>query len=53
MKEFRIQASQTVVDLLLEEESQALELLQTAVEKPVLLEVESSYNQEQWDVVLA
>ena len=53
MKEFRIQASQTVVDLLLEEESQALELLQAAVEKPVLLEVESSYNQEQWDVVLA
>ena len=32
-KEFHIQASQTVIDMLLEEESQALELLQAFVEK--------------------
>ena len=53
MKEFRILASQTVVDLLLEEESQALELLQQAIERPILLEVESVYTQEQWDVIIA
>ena len=53
MKEFRILASQTVIDLLLEEESQALELLQQAIERPILLEVESVYTQEQWDVIIA
>ena len=53
MKEYRILASQTVIDLLLEEESQALELLQTAVGKPILLEVENAYSQEEWDVILA
>ena len=52
-KEFHIQASQTVIDMLLEEESQALELLQAFVEKPVHLEVEPSYTQEQFDVILA
>ena len=50
---FRILASQTVIDLLLEEESQALELLQQAIERPILLEVESVYTQEQWDVIIA
>lgn len=39
--------------MLLEEESPALELLQQTVEKPVLLEVENTYSQEEWDVVLA
>lgn len=53
MKEFRILASQTVIDLLLEEESQALELLQQSIEKPILLEVESAYPQEEWDVIIA
>ena len=48
-----ILASQTVIDLLLEEESQALELLQQAIERPILLEVESVYTQEQWDVIIA
>lgn len=52
-KEFRIQASQSVIDMLLEDESQALELLQNFIEKPVLLDVEPVYTQEQWDVVLA
>ena len=52
-KEFRIVASEVVIDMLLEEESAALELLQKCVQKPVLLEVESSYHQEDYDVVLA
>ena len=52
-KEFRIVASEVVIDMLLEEESAALELLQSCVQKPVLLEVESSYHQEDYDVVLA
>lgn len=52
-KEFHIQASETVINMLLEEESAALELLQTFVEKPILLEVEPSYTQEQYDVILA
>ena len=52
-KEFRIQASQSVIDMLLEDESPALELLQASIEKPVLLEVEPSYTQEVWDVILA
>lgn len=52
-KEFRIVASEVVIDMLLEEESAALELLQNCVQKPVLLEVESSYYQEDYDVVLA
>lgn len=52
-KEFRILASQTVIDLLLEEESPALELLQQSVERPILLEVETVYTQEQWDVIIA
>ena len=52
-REFRIQASQSVIDMLLEDESQALELLQNFIEKPVLLDVEPVYTQEQWDVVLA
>ena len=51
MKEFRILASQTVIDLLLEEESQALELLQQAIERPILLEVESVIRRSEWDVI--
>ena len=52
-KEFRVVASQSVIDMLLEEESPALELLQNFVQKPVLLEVETAYTQEEYDVVLA
>lgn len=32
---------------------QQLELLQQAIERPILLEVESVYTQEQWDVIIA
>ncbi len=52
-KEFRIVASRSVIDMLMEEESQALEILQAAVEKPVQLELETGYSQEQYDVILA
>ena len=52
-KEFRIVASRSVVDMFMEEESPALEILQSLVEKPVLLELETGYSQEQYDVILA
>lgn len=52
-REFRILASQSVIDLFLEEESAALELTQAAVNKPVVLDLESSYTQETWDVMIA
>ena len=51
-KEFRILASQDVVDLFLEEESQHLAMLGDFVGKRVSLEVEASYSQEQYDIVL-
>ncbi len=51
-KEFRILASQAIVDLFLEEESQHLAMLGDFIGKPVSLEVESQYSQEQYDIVL-
>ncbi len=51
-REFRILASQQVIDLFLDEESQSLALLSDAIGKPVSLLVESLYNQEQFDIVL-
>lgn len=51
-KEFRILASQSVVDLFLEEESQHLAMLGDFVGKRITLEVEPSYGQEQYDIVL-
>jgi ribonuclease G len=51
-KEFRILASQSVIDLFLEEESQHLAALGDAVGKPISLQVESQYSQEQYDIVL-
>ena len=52
-KEFKILASQEVVDMFLESESQPLELLHEFVGKPVTLMVEPGYTQEQFDVILA
>ena len=52
-KEYRILASQKVVDLFLEEESQSLTMLSDFIGKPISLQVESQYMQEQYDVVLA
>ena len=51
-KEFRILASQQVIDLFLDEESQGLAILSDDIGKPVSLQVESLYNQEQFDIVL-
>ncbi|NLZ11750.1 MAG: ribonuclease G [Alcaligenaceae bacterium] len=51
-KEFRVLASQAVVDLFLEEESAHLAMLGDFIGKPITLEVESGYSQEHYDIVL-
>ena len=51
-REFSILASQLVVDLFLEEESQHLAMLGDFIGKPISLQVESTYHQEQYDVIL-
>jgi len=51
-REFRVLASQDVVDLFLEEESQHLAMLGDFIGKPISLEVEAGYTQEQYDLVL-
>ena len=51
-REFRILASQSVIDLFLEEESQHLAAVGDAIGKPISLQVESLYTQEQYDIVL-
>ncbi len=51
-KEFRVLASQLVIDLFLEEESASVAMLSDFIGKPVSLQVESSYTQEQFDIVL-
>lgn len=50
--EFRILASQPVIDLFLDEESQSLAQLGDFIAKPISLQVEESYTQEQYDVIL-
>ena len=49
---FRILASQAVIDLFLEEESQHLAMLGDFVGKKITLEVANGYTQEQYDIVL-
>jgi len=51
-REYRILASQQVIDLFLEEESQALAQLSDFIGKPVSMQVETIYTQEQYDVIL-
>jgi ribonuclease G len=51
-REFRILASQAVIDLFLDEESQSLAMLGDFIGKPISLQVENIYNQEQYDIVL-
>ncbi len=51
-KEFRILASQSVIDRFLDEESQGLTMLEDFIKKPISLQVETVYTQEQYDVVL-
>jgi len=50
--EFRILAAQSVIDLFLEEESQSLAMLGDFIRKPVSMQVETSYTQEQFDIIL-
>lgn len=52
-KEFRILASQQVIDLLLDEESPHLAILGENVGKPITLHVEPAYAQEDYDIILA
>jgi ribonuclease G len=51
-REFRILASQEVIDLFLEEESQHLAMLGDFIAKKISLEVSPGYTQEQYDIVL-
>ena len=51
-REFRVLASQPVIDLFLEEQSPALAMLSDFIGKPVSMHVEASYTQEQFDIVL-
>jgi ribonuclease G len=45
-------ASQTVVDMLLDEESNSVAELEAFIGIPIRFQVESNYTQEQYDVVL-
>ncbi len=51
-KEFRILASQSVIDRFLDEESQGMTMLEDFIAKPISLSVETAYTQEQYDVIL-
>ena len=48
----RILAAQSVIDMFLDEESQSLAQLGDFIAKPISLQVETVYTQEQYDVVL-
>ncbi len=49
---FRILGSQKVIDLFLEEESGSLAMLSDFIGKPISMQVETLYHQEQYDIVL-
>ena len=51
-REYRVLAGQEVTDLFLDEESQALAMLSDFIGKPISVQAESGYNQEQFDIVL-
>jgi ribonuclease G len=51
-REFRVLASQKVIGLLMDEESQSLANLSDFIGKPVSLQVENQYSQEAFDIVL-
>src|SRR6185369_9760152 len=51
-KEYRILASQKVIDLFLDEESGSLTQLGDFIGKPISMQVENAYMQEQYDVIL-
>ncbi len=51
-REYRILGSQNVIDMFLDEESASLAQLVDFIGKPIYLQVETAYTQEQFDVVL-
>jgi ribonuclease G len=51
-REFRVIAAQPVIDVLLEDESASLAMLSDFIGKPISVQVESGYGQEQFDIVL-
>jgi ribonuclease G len=51
-REYRVLASQPVIDLFQEEESASVAMLSDFIGKPISMQVESSYSQEQFDIVL-
>ena len=51
-KSYRVLASQSVVDRLLDEESANVADLEEFISKPITLQVETLYSQEQFDVVM-
>jgi ribonuclease G len=51
-REYRLLAAPAVIDLLLDEESQSLAMLSDFIGKPISLQAETSYGQEQYDIVL-
>jgi len=51
-REYRVLASQKVIDMFLDEESQSLAMLEEFIGKPISMQVESIYTQEQYDIVL-
>jgi ribonuclease G len=51
-REFRVLGSQKVIDMFLDEESQSLAMLEEFIGKPISLQVETIYTQEQYDIVL-
>ncbi|GAA5786394.1 ribonuclease G [Chitiniphilus shinanonensis] len=51
-REYRILAAQSVIDMFLDEESASLAMLADFIGKPIYLQVETAYTQEQFDVVL-
>ena len=52
VQQYLVLASQDVVDVLLDEEATSLAELETFIGKPIKLQVEALYSQEQFDVVL-
>jgi ribonuclease G len=51
-RQFLVLASQEVVDLMLDEESDSVAELETFIGVPIRLQAEVLYTQEQFDVVL-
>ena len=51
-REYRVLACSKVIDLFLEEESGSLAMLSDFIGRPISVQVESGYAQEQYDIVL-